>query len=228
MAAAARLGVLGGTFDPVHRAHLALARLFYEELALDRVLWVPAGDPWQKAQVQAAPADRLAMLEAALADAQRRGDPTAAVIDQRELHRHGPSYTIDTLLELRREQGPHAVLVLLLGADQLERLNTWHRWLELFDVAHLAVCTRTSAARAPHALPPEVADQVAARDIPAAQLPDALSAPSGGVVQIARDLGPTSSSLVRDRIRQENLAGLDDLLPSPVIDYIRTHRLYRH
>ena len=143
----ARLGLYGGSFDPPHQAHLALARAAAAQLGLDRLLWLPAGRPWQKARELAPDADRVAMLRLLVAD-----EPRFA-IDERELHRAGPSYTIDTLRELRTEL-PKAGLFLVLGQDQLAGLPSWHDWTALLDAATLAVAARAGDTVAP---PPEVA-----------------------------------------------------------------------
>jgi nicotinate-nucleotide adenylyltransferase len=144
---AVRLGLFGGSFDPPHQAHLALARAALAQLGLDRLLWLPAGRPWQKARELAPDADRLAMLRLLVA-----GQPRFA-IDDRELHRAGPSYTIDTLRELRAER-PRARLFLVVGQDQLAGLPSWRHWTELLEAATLAVAGRAGEHVAP---PPEVA-----------------------------------------------------------------------
>ena len=143
----ARLGVYGGSFDPPHQAHLALARAAVGQLGLDRLLWLPAGRPWQKARELAPDADRLAMLGLLVA-----GEPRFAV-DDRELRRSGPSYTIDTLRELQAEC-PQARLFLVIGQDQLAGLPSWRDWTQLLEQATLAVAGRAGDAVAP---PPEVA-----------------------------------------------------------------------
>jgi len=144
---AVRLGLFGGSFDPPHQAHLALARAALAQLGLDSLLWLPAGRPWQKARELAPDADRLAMLRLLVA-----GEPRFA-IDERELQRAGPSYTIDTLRELRSER-PQARLFLVLGQDQLAGLPSWRDWTELLEEATLAVAGRADELVAP---PPEVA-----------------------------------------------------------------------
>lgn len=129
------LAILGGTFDPVHFGHLRVAWEAAEALDAE-LLMLPAAVPPHRPQPGASAAQRLAMLQAALAGQDRlRADP-------RELRRAGPSYTIDTLLELRAEIGPQRPLVLLVGADAFAGLSSWHRWRELFDHAHVGVLTR--------------------------------------------------------------------------------------
>jgi len=131
----ASIGILGGTFDPVHNAHLAMARAALEHLKLDRVLFIPTG-PTRYRRPSRTPAEhRLAMLRLALA-----GEPRFA-IDERELRADASGYTVDTLRELRDEL-PDSVLYLLMGADQYEKLDTWHRPDEVRRLARIAVFAR--------------------------------------------------------------------------------------
>jgi nicotinate-nucleotide adenylyltransferase len=130
-----RVGLLGGTFDPVHNAHLALAHAALDALALDAVRWVPAGQPWQKDGAVTAAEHREAMVRLAIA-----GEPRFEV-DRIELDRTGPSYTLDTVLALRARE-PGTRWVLLIGQDQHARLHTWARWQELLTLVDLAVAGR--------------------------------------------------------------------------------------
>lgn len=124
------IGILGGTFDPVHNAHLAMARAALEFLALERVLWMPTGSPKYRAPARTPAHHRLAMLRLAL-----EGEPRYA-IDERELAPGHSGYTVDTLKSLDFRP------VLLLGADQYAKLETWHRWQEVAALADLAVFAR--------------------------------------------------------------------------------------
>jgi nicotinate-nucleotide adenylyltransferase len=129
------IALLGGTFDPVHLGHLRAAWEAAEALDAE-VFLMPANVPPHRAQPVASAAQRVALLRAALAGQQR------LLLDERELRRSGPSYTVDTLRELRNEVGAHRPLVLLLGADAFAGLPTWHAWRELFQQAHIVVMTR--------------------------------------------------------------------------------------
>jgi nicotinate-nucleotide adenylyltransferase len=136
-----RIGLLGGTFDPVHNAHLALGRAALDTLALDELRWVPAGMPWQKARVITPAEHRVAMLQLALA-----GEPRFT-LERCELARAGPSYTLDTVRELQRLE-PGATWFLVVGQDQYANLPTWHGWQELASRVTLALAARPGAARA--------------------------------------------------------------------------------
>ncbi|MFO1338144.1 MAG: nicotinate-nucleotide adenylyltransferase [Burkholderiaceae bacterium] len=145
MTSARRIGVFGGSFDPPHLAHLALARVASDTLGLDELLWLPAGSPWQKGgHTRASGVQRAAMLRL-LVD----GEP-GFVVDPRELHRPGPSYTADTLRELSAEH-PGAALFLVIGADQLGRLDTWHDAATIVRLSMLAVAAREGQAVQPPA-----------------------------------------------------------------------------
>ena len=139
-----RIGFVGGTFDPPHVGHLALARSARDAFDLDEVRLVPTGRSWQKAAAGASSAQRLEMTRLLLRDlpASER-----LVVDEREVRRDGPTYTVDTLRELRAELGPEPALVWVIGSDQLRNLHTWHRWHELFEHGHVAATQREGAIR---------------------------------------------------------------------------------
>ena len=167
------LAILGGTFDPVHNAHLRVAWEAAECLDAD-VRLIPANVPPHREQPVASARERAAILRAALAGQER------LTIDERELLREGPSWTIDTLIELREEIGEEQPLVLLLGADAFLGLPSWHRWGELFDYAHIGVLTRPGHDIA--VLPTELRIKIASR-----RCADAAAlgqTPAGRVLQI--------------------------------------------
>jgi nicotinate-nucleotide adenylyltransferase len=206
-----RIGVLGGTFDPVHVGHLALARSARAALRLGQVRLLPTGQSWQKSGVVASATERLAMLRLAI------GSEAGLLADDREVRRDGPSYTIDTLTELRAELGPDPALVLILGSDQLRNLATWRRWQALLDVAHIACTQReqVSLAELPGAVEALVRDR--GRDA----LPDT---PAGSVVFFSMPPVPVSATALRAALaRGERPA---ELVAPAVLHYIETHRLY--
>ncbi len=133
-----RVGLFGGSFDPVHNAHLALARTALEQLRLDELRWIPVGHPWQKARRLASAADREAMVRLAIA-----GEPRF-VLDRSELRRSGISYTLDTVRELVLA-APGDERVLILGQDQYSGLHTWRDWRELLGLVTLAIANRPGA-----------------------------------------------------------------------------------
>jgi len=204
----------GGTFDPVHNGHLAIARAARD--ALDcTIRFMPAADPPHRPPPGADAAQRAEMLALAI-----EGEPGLRA-DLRELRRDGPSYSVDTLRELRAEYGADAPIALLVGADGLLGLPAWHDWTALFGLAHFVVADRPGSdldAR----LPPVLAEAVAGRwhDDPAAL----REAPAGRLLRLHQPLHAGSATDVRQRIR----AGgpWRGLVPAPVADYIVRHRLY--
>lgn len=211
----AALGVLGGTFDPVHVAHVRLAEEATRQLALAGVIWIPAGNPWHRRPPVASGAHRLAMVRLAAAH------PGYAV-DDAEILANTPSYTVPTLERLRQRQGPRRPLVLLMGADAFLGLTTWRRWHDLFALAHIGVASRPTFDLAPEHMPPELAEEWHRRLVSHV---DALpAAPAGAIATFRLDAGTVSSTEVRQRLRQG--APVDALLPPSVLDYIRRHRLY--
>ena len=195
-----RIGVLGGTFDPVHNGHLHIARELRHALDLDAVVWVPAGRPPHKAgQIVSSDGARLAMLQLALADM------PAEAISTIDLDRAGPSYTADMLDILKRQLAP-ATLVFLMGEDSLRDLPAWHDPARILRAAQLAVAGR-----------PGIDADLAAL---AAQIPGF----AGRVHVVPTVEVPYSSSAIRERVRKgEPITGL---VPEAVERYIADHGLY--
>jgi nicotinate-nucleotide adenylyltransferase len=144
---APRFGIFGGSFDPVHNAHVALARVALAELRLDELLWVPAGQPWQKQRHLTPAADREAMVRLAIEGESR------FTLSRIELERSGASYTIDTVRALQAAR-PGAQWFLVIGQDQYAGFHTWHGWRELLSLVTLAIADRPDAQ---HAVDPQVA-----------------------------------------------------------------------
>lgn len=211
-----RIGLFGGSFDPPHLAHLALARCAVEVLALDELRWIPAGQPWQKGRLVASAEDRLAMVQAlvdTLADPRQR-------VDRREIDRAGPSRTLDTLRELQAEQ-PGAELWLLIGEDQLRNFPSWQGAADILAAAQLAVAPRPDPADGPPARPalpwpPELQALARVQTLPMPVHPAASTA-----LRAALAAGGTAAAL-----SASGDAG-SALLAVPVARYIDSHRIYR-
>lgn len=216
--ATAPIGILGGTFDPIHDGHLRLAEELGETLRLEEVLIVPSGTPPHRGAPAVAAEHRLAMARLAAA-----GNPRLKV-DDRELRRAGPGYTFDTLVEVRAEQSAARPLVLLIGADAFLEFATWHRWHEIFGLAHVAVAHRPGSPveRWRERMPQPLAREYSARLM---QQPLATHlSPAGGIVVIPFTALDIAATAIRDMLR----AGASPryLLPAAVLDYIRAKRLY--
>lgn len=213
----APVGVFGGSFDPIHSGHLALARAARDELRLAELLLVPAARPWQKNLLTDA-AHRAKMVELAIA-----GEPRLR-LERCELERTGASYTIDTLRELRARYGAATPLVLVIGADQMERFDTWHEWQQILQFAHLGVARRNDAVLVlstalqtyynEHWMPAETWRGAACGYVIEVTMP-----PHDASATEVRALLASPASGPRD-------ARLAQIVPAPVLDYIRMHHLY--
>lgn len=197
-----RLGVLGGTFDPIHLGHLVLAEEGQRCLRLERVVFIPAGEPWRKAGQPSAPAGhRLAMVRLAVAD-----NPLFEV-SAVEVERAGPSYTADTLEQLRAERGSDAEVYLLMGEDALEDLPYWKDPQRIVAQAWLAVVPRVSGGEL---------------DV------NKLEATVLGIGRKLVTFEMPRLDISATELRRRAAAGesLRYLVPGPVAEYIRRHRLY--
>lgn len=202
----------GGTFDPVHAGHLAVARAARDELGA-QVRLLPAADPPHKPPTGADAAQRAHMLELALA-----GEP-GLVVDRRELERGGPSYTVDTLRAVRAELGPDAPLGWITGDDSFRSLPSWHDWTALFGLAHFVVALRPGHSLAD--LAPELAAEAEGRWVEA---PAALGArPAGALYRLHFPPRPESASAIRRALAHGQAP--EGLAPA-VERYIRVTGLY--
>lgn len=210
----------GGTFDPFHNGHLAIARSARDEL--DTQVWLmPAADPPHRAAPGASAAQRMAMLELGIAG------ETGLRVDDRELRRAGRdpgsrSYTVDTLRELRGELGADARIALLLGADSFAGLPDWRQWRELFDLAHFVVAERPGSPL-DGALPVELAEAVRGRWV--ASGAGLLAVPAGGIYRLRQPLRAESATDIRRRVAADQ--PWRDLAPPAVARYIALNGLYR-
>lgn len=213
---ARRLGVFGGTFDPIHLAHLRCAEEAREQLGLDQILFVPAADPPHKSRRVTAAAHRLAMVRLAIA-----GNPGFRV-STIEIERGGRSYTVDTLRALRAELPADTTLTLLIGLDAFRELGTWKEYRALFALADLAVWSRPPGViRAPRALLPVAAQ----RDFCYGPGQHTLRHRTGNHIRFltvtALDL---SASAIRLRLQRGR--SIRYLVPPAVERYLSRHRLF--
>lgn len=197
-----RVGVFGGSFDPPHVAHIALAFAAIEALELDELRIIPTGQAWHKARTLSAPEHRLAMTRLAF-----QGVPHA-VVDERELQRSGPTFTIDTL-EALQEENPDAQLYLIMGADQFVAFRQWHRWQAIIQLAIICIAGRPKFE-------------------PAAAVFDAYKELGHRLVALPMPPMPVSATRIRQLMASAsgNTAGITDMVSEPVARYISTNRLY--
>ena len=192
-----RVGLFGGSFDPVHLAHVALARVALEHLQLDELRWVPVGDAWQKQRTLSPAVHRAAMVELAIEGESR------FVLEPCELARSGPSYTLETVKELQAREPTPCDWFLVIGQDQYAHFDSWHGWRELLDRVTLAVAGRAGVA-------PRAAGKLIDTPHQVRYLP----------------LPPMTISATEIRARVARHEPIDTLVPAEVARYIAQHRLY--
>jgi nicotinate-nucleotide adenylyltransferase len=208
-----KLGIFGGTFDPIHIGHLRMALEIKQQLHLDEMRLLPCYLPPHRPEPGASANARVAMLDLALHDC------AGLVVDARELKRERPSYTYDTLCELRAEVGEQTSLCLCMGMDSFATLDRWYQWSELLHLAHIVVVARPG-----WDLPEAgaVADlwQMHRADIRALE-----QEASGAVVLLEQRLLAISATDIRAQIRAGSSPQF--LIPEEVLNYIRLHGLYQ-
>ena len=199
-----RIGLFGGTFDPIHNGHLHIARSFADELDLESVILLPAGDPYHKTTPRTAAHHRLAMAEIAA-----QADSRLAVSDC-DIVRQGATYTHDTV-QIFHQHFPAAELWLLIGMDSLLQLHTWHRWQNLVRQCRIAAAPRpgSSLAQAPAPLQNWLAEAL----------------PQGRLHILQAEPLPISSSQIRQQLATQHTS---PDIPPEVLGYIRQHQLYCH
>lgn len=197
-----RIGVFGGAFDPPHNAHVALAQAALEQFALSALYIIPTGQAWHKASALSAPVHRLAMTRLAFEHVPR------ARVDDRELQRAGPTFTIDTLQALQAEN-PQAQLYLFIGADQFAAFRQWHRWQDILELAIICIADR-------------------AQSTPARDQFDAYTGHNGRFFTLQLPLMPVSATQIRQLMASgvATAEGITQLVPEPVARYISLHQLY--
>ena len=216
-----RIGVFGGAFDPPHLAHLALARLAVEQLQLDELLVFPTGQAWHKTRSLSGSDHRLAMTRLIFS-----GVPKVFV-DEREMRRDGPTYTIDTL-EALRAQEPDCALFLVMGADQADALTRWHRWRDILAIAIICVAGRAQQESATAQFGLKNLEVSLPQDAAApASLPEpnaVRSLPQGRFEALRLPAMAVSATEIRQRIAAG--MAIHELVTEPVARYIALHHLY--
>lgn len=196
------IGVIGGTFDPIHIGHLIVAEEARLRLGLSQVVFVPAGQPWLKQDKDISPGEhRLEMIRLAIAP------NTFFRASTVELERHGPSYTVDTLAALKRELGPEANLYFILGIDALAGLPTWREPQKIVELCHLVAAKRPEAS-----------------DLDLQSLERSVPGMSSRVIILDNPLIDISSSEIRQRVAEGK--SIHEMVPEAVERYIREKRLY--
>jgi nicotinate-nucleotide adenylyltransferase len=215
-AAGKRLGVMGGMFDPVHEGHLELAQQVKQLCQLDEVLLIPCGSPVHRPRAIATPAARITMLELATRDTDWLH------VDSRECLSNAPSYTYNTLRAIRSEQ-PSAILHLLLGLDAFLVFNTWYKWREIFDLAHIVVVARPGYVLSTDMLEPELRDELVKRK--ALNVDDCRQGPAGKILMLNVPTPAISSTEIREMLRKKR--NTSQFLNDDVAAYIHAHQLYQ-
>ena len=211
------IGILGGTFDPIHFGHLRLAEEAADALHLANVRFIPAGLPYHRDAPATAVEHRVAMTRLAIADNPR------FMLDDREVLRDGPSYTVDSLIELRGELGFALPIVVLMGTDAFRNIATWHRYPELFSLAHVGILTRAG-------MPPDWLNTVESdlrRELKGRLVTQARilhDGPAGCIISV--DMTPLAISGTDIRTMLRTGMSARYLLPAPVLEYIESHQLY--
>ncbi len=209
------IGIFGGTFDPIHFGHLRPLLDVKQALGLDEVRLIPCFIPPHRGTPSASAEQRVAMLSLAVADT------PGFVIDQRELHRGGPSYTVDTLLSLRHDLGGDVRLCLIVGADAFMALDSWHQWQQLNQLAHIVVMQRPGALLPKTGAVAELVEQAQALDVEELQQQAAGKVLFQSVTQM--DIAATS---IRELVAQGK--DVRFLMPDSVRHYIEIVGLYKN
>jgi nicotinate-nucleotide adenylyltransferase len=197
------MGVFGGAFDPPHNAHVTLAQTALRELELDSLHVIPTGQAWHKARTLTTPEHRLAMTQLAFAGMKR------VQVDDREIQRTGPTFTIDTLQALQAEN-PGAQLYLVMGADQFAAFRQWHQWQEIMQIAIICIAARARINWSEGQF-------------------DTLKQPENRLLTLQMPEMAVSATQIRQLVAGglgEN-DGMSDLLPDAVASYIAKHQLYK-
>ncbi len=210
------IGLLGGTFNPIHYGHLRMAQELADALGFDEVRFIPSANPPHRATPEVSAQHRAAIVQLAIAD-----NPLFK-LDKRELARTGASYMIDTLISLRDELGEHAALCLIMGSDAFVKLDSWHHWQKLLDYCHIILVQRPNIAPDQPKLSAELTALLHDRYT---ENTDGLAHKSAGYIHMQKI---TLLDISATKIRESLKAGhsVRYLMPENVMAYIATHKLY--
>ena len=218
------IGLFGGTFNPVHWGHVRTAAQLQKTLGMERVIMVPAGIPPHRDLPDVDAQTRLEMVEAAV-KAQLAMEPGRIEVDDRELRRSGPSYTVDTL-KAYREQFPQQSIAFIVGADAFLQLHTWHEWQKIFEYAHLIVVHRPgwSLEKVDELLPDVLRPVVVARSVTD---PGLLQKQLAGLLLC---LNVTEINISSSEIRKKIASGesVEKWVPESVVNIIESRKLYKN
>jgi nicotinate-nucleotide adenylyltransferase len=211
------IGILGGTFDPIHYGHLRLAEEMLELAGLQQIRFIPVGNPPHRDYPQVSAIDRCAMVQLAIEE------QSAFVLDEREAVRSKKSYTVDTLHELRTESGEAQPLCLLMGGDAFLQLHTWHEWEQLFDLAHIVVGFRPgfTLQKRIHSADRQLQQHYQRR---LCSVDELSRCANGGIVEFAMPKLEISATMIRERVLSHRT--IRYLLPPTVANYIYQYQLY--
>jgi nicotinate-nucleotide adenylyltransferase len=210
------VGILGGTFNPIHYGHLRMAQELADALHFDEVKFIPSANPPHKDEVNVSAEHRAAMVGIAI-----KGNPLFS-LDSCELNREGASYTIDTLISLRETLGGETALCLMMGSDAFVKLNTWHRWQRLLDYAHIVLVQRPDS-KPQEKLPAEL--ETLLHDHYTEQHADLSKENAGFITMQNISAHEISATQIRNLLAHGQSARY--LLPEAVADYIQQHHLYQ-
>jgi len=214
------IGILGGTFDPIHHGHLRIAQEALEQCNLAQVRFIPSGTPPHRATPNAAAKSRWEMVRLAL------NSHSDFLVDVREVFRTDPCYTVDTLAGLRAELGPQQPLCFILGGDAFLQLHTWHEWKRLFELAHIVVLQRAGEKPLGNAM--LKADAALQTEYQARLAPGAgaLHETPNGAIFVA-DMPALEISSTNIRRRCADGKSIRYLVPDAVVNYVNTNSLYK-
>lgn len=211
------IGILGGTFNPIHFGHLRMAQELAEQLSLTEVRFIPSANPPHKPAPHVSAEHRANMVQLAIAN-----NPLFK-LDKRELLRTGASYTYDTLLSLREELGTQASITLFMGNDAFTKLNTWHRWQELLTLCHICLVARPSKLNQPTERLSKGLESYLQEHY--TETSDDLTKHANGLITMRQITAlDISSTAIRESLQQQH--SVCYLLPDNVLSYIQEHQLY--